>query len=165
MNGKYILFTMSDKTEYGTFKEAVDAYDSCKEDIKFLYQPDKNYILTALSSTGVKVGHDHQYHKNTAICYALFIADSKAQVERFLKEVCWRHQGAYEATNARIYRGSYCSFCRSNKDSETFVSLLKHEYLLDSNIKNAYKLKDGFGAIDTSKPNKYRRNNPYRMYN
>ena len=165
MNDKYILFTISNKTEYSTFKEAADAYDSCKEDIKFLYQPDKTYILTAISSTGVKVGRDHQYHKDTAICYALFIADSKAQVERFLREVCWRHQGASEANNARIYKGSYGSYCRSDKDPETFVNLLKHVYLSDSNIKFAYMLEDGFGAIDASMPNKYRRYNPYRMYN
>lgn len=163
MSDKYILYTRTSKTEYNSFEEAQEAYNSCGEYEKFLYQPDKTYFLGTVSATGYIIGHDHNYHKDTAKCCGLFMADNKSQVETFLKRSGWRHQGASSNRSAaRLYgNGPYGSLYQSDKDWNDFDRTIQREYLTTGNINYYHQLDQGRGAIDVAT---YHGSNPYKMY-
>lgn len=160
---KYILYTLTSKTEYTSQEEAEAAYNASPEYLKFLYQPDKIYFVGTISATGYIIGHDHGYHKDTAKCCGLFIADNKSQINTFLKNAHWKHQGASKGTsNARLYgNGPYGSLYRSDKDWKNFEWELLHSYLTPGNINYFHLLVPGHGAIDVKTA---RKSNPYRMY-
>ena len=170
MNDKYILYTPDTKTEYDSFEEAKQSYNDCKENLKFLYQPDKVYFLGTISSSGLYIGHDHMYHKTTGKCYGLFIADNKNQIKAFLNKALWKHQGASaHITNARLYgNGPYGSLYQSNSDDirtgwDAFDNSIQQDYLSNGNITFPSWLQEGFGAIDVKTYNG-RGKNPYRLH-
>ena len=166
MNKKFILYTANTKTVFDSFEEAREAYKSCSENPRFLYQPDKIYFLGTLSSTGYEVGHDHMYHKSVAKCEALFEAKNKNQIKVFLKNNArWHHQGsATRSTKARLYgNGPYGYLYQSNIEDDwlSFEFVLQHYYLSPTNIQAFFEIEDSYGAIDIKI---FKGHNPYRLW-
>lgn len=164
MKDKYALYFVNNgvaKLDFVHFDEAKEAYKNCNSQIKFLYQPDKTYFIATLSSTGYKVGFDHLYHKDTAKCTGLFIAENKNQIAKFLNKVNWHHQGASESSKARLYGNKGYGFLYKD-DSDEFEYHLTQYYLSSFNIQFSSMIESGFGAIDIE--NYKRKENPYRMH-
>lgn len=165
MKNKYILYMVSEssdvkQSEYDCFEDAKIAYENCGSHLRFLYQPNKTYFIGTLSSTGYKIGHDHQYHKDTAKCTGLFIAENKNQIKKFLDKANWHHGNAFKSSKARLYgnRG-YGSLYRNDEDG--FEYELIQNYLSSFNINYSFMLDSGFGAVDIET---YKERNPYRLY-
>jgi hypothetical protein len=153
-NDNYILFYGyggKNKSYFENYEDAVNAYKSCRDAYKFLYQPDKTYYLVTLSSSGFYVGHDHGYHKETLKCSALFIAKNMNQLRKFLESM--KNWSRREYSKYRIYTGHYgCSPVCSKTDWRKFESELQSRYLRD---KVSYRLERGFGALDISTADYY----------
>ena len=164
MEDKYILYFESkgkiEKIKYDSFNEAKESYEKCGSLIRFLYQPNKTYFIGTLSSTGYKVGHDHLYHKDTAKCTGLFIAENKNQIMKFLDKINWHHQGAGKSSKARLYGNKGYGFLVKN-DNDNFEDYLIDDYLNSFNINYPSMVESGFGAINIK--NYISKYNPYRM--
>ena len=160
----YTLYVNGEeKREYPSFEEAKKAYDECGYIEKFLYQPDKTYFVGTLSSTGSIIGHDHMYHRDTAKCTGLFLADNKNQIAKFLEKANWHHGGSSSrSSKARLYgnKGYGCLY-NSKDDFNAFEYTVLHDYLNQYNINYSFKLDDSFGAIDVKT---YKGGNPYRLW-
>ena len=160
----YKLYINGEKRgEYPTFEEAKKAYDECGYVVKFLYEPDKTYFVATLSSTGSIIGHDHMYHRNTAKCTGLFVAENKNQIAKFLEKANWHHGGSSSrSTKARLYgnRG-YGRLFNSKDNFEDFECMLLHDYLDNCNINYFSKLNESLGAIDVKT---YKGVIPYRLW-
>ena len=105
---KYILYHRgSVPEEFDDYQEAVKAYDSCRNETRFLYQPDKRYFIVTLSASGYE-SYRHTPRRTTAKATGVFIAKNINQIKKFLANYAnWRFDNSPDATKYRIYIGGY----------------------------------------------------------
>ena len=155
-NDKFILFTKNKNDRrkplayvYDSFEEAKEAYDNCKIPEKFLYQPNKTYILCMLSASAMKTQHDHSFRRETVRGWGLFVANNRNQINKFLLDSDWTWGTGYDKGRIRICTQKWFkdNFYCSRTDWKYFKDELYNHFMNDA-IFYRYDDETDFGAID-----------------